>query len=546
MAAQVLVKLTINTPCSSAICAVAPDLLDSHTSSRHQDFINSVYTGYLMRQRAADEVAELVYHQPPRSIESSQHIHNHISENYTHINRYYYYQQTPSLLSVNQQYAERLASISSTSKGRGKSNNKQLAVKTLPQIQLKSTLSRLIDNSKLLSLLQVSPATTERQTGIAKFKLNGVGQSKAAADSQTPQLAQIVRPLQVLWHSHSGQQVSRFLPLLRQVEQLASDLTAPQKLDAIIKRQISSNSLSHLSKRDKQLDDEKSQQQVRVLVSHPLILNTFNEKQQLQNTYLSRLPQRQFTGGLKVNAGTSANDNSLAQYQYNIQYHALRQNMPYSVSRGLAANMQASDSNQVGAFGQLGKYSDQQLLNQLNRYSAEQQLHNTHLSKLTILSLGLNPSLVSAAARLSGVRGSPHSKVQIRTLLQDLSYTQPRQSASAVPAQQISPATQQMPHSRANLVYTTKEKTGRSFSSSTGFPSAVSPSTTTKVTDGPIGPVTPPNAIQPAVASEQQNQQLSRRPQGMLSKIQTRQVADEVYQLINQRLRFEKRRRGLA
>ena len=52
-----------------------------------------------------------------------------------------------------------------------------------------------------------------------------------------------------------------------------------------------------------------------------------------------------------------------------------------------------------------------------------------------------------------------------------------------------------------------------------------------------------------AVAPQSVNESFdlsTNRSQLALTKLQTRQVANEVYQLINQRLRFEKRRRGLV
>ncbi|MBD1580873.1 hypothetical protein [Pseudoalteromonas sp. S16_S37] len=614
MAIDLSARVILKTPSFEAayVVASADDLLDTHTVNRHQAFFNNVYSGYLMRHRVADDQVELVYHHLTKATNQDQHIHNHISKNCTLINKHAYYQFNPML----------------------------------------------VPNSHRQAKLVVKP-NIDQQRELPKQASSFLPMVETMLEGKAAHQEKIFKPLQLLLQGKHDKIGRHFGALIQQPQRqnapqrqgLRSEKVEPQKRVLLVEHPQDNRRLRNLSQRNHSLNNAHGRQQTPIMVSHPLIINTFNDRQQLQNTYQSKLLPKLWTDNFSINADTSSNNTSLANYQYSMQYHSLRQTMPYAISSAFAANMQTDLGNQS---------SSSQPLNYLHNWTQSgfnPQLHKAFFNELSLTSsqlkqsvaklhsrslvpayqeryqklwqgaarvektsfsspLGMtNDGLHNRVDRAEDIAGemlyrhlsSPQTQVLssseiirvtgsiVKSALQkrqkhieeqdSFNYKANQEHANSdisriivtktplhlgsqsssimaagmfnkatfveAPTKQLSRTAKD--NSRATLVYTTTDKPTSSIGSSGTLPSTVSTSidgtkwalnqSNAQVHNSmSTAKAEPPSVLTP----EQQSPPFGQRSHSALSKSQTRQVADEVYQLINQRLRFEKRRRGLA
>ncbi len=283
-------------------------------------------------------------------------------------------------------------------------------------------------------------------------------------------------------------------------------------------------SLSHLQRQSAHQQQAANEP---TIVSRPLILNTLNTDTTHDASYRANRVQKLSASVTAIRYQLRNNKDSIQQYS--AQYHTIRQFLPYQVSNLLNQNLTTGFS-----------FNRHTTLNQNAILSQNSHLNQNHnLNQNNSLNQFTNHSLLPALVE--------HQRLKHQSIHSQKNGNNKAQGTNKLPAlkaltgqwKESSSAIQALP-----LVHQKKPT-----------PEQVSAQSANKVqshTRTQPEPATPRVHQKKSTADTALNarhplqQNRSQSADHGFSKQLTKKLADEVYQLINQKIRFEKRRRGLG
>ncbi|MEY8199870.1 MAG: hypothetical protein RPS47_11570 [Colwellia sp.] len=512
-----------------------------YISARYQRFYQRIFTGYLL-VRDNGQAADLVHRYAKTVLQQTVHQHQTI-QNHTIINRHQHYQFSPVYSKLIPLPLDPvIGGIASTVAATRRQEALILAARQL--------LAQQPDNKALLPQLDLAVIINQR-----------IGQQHKMALSREQRPAKTQTQYPSVW------EMVRLTPLLQLAEEVATRLLTRKNLTKAALKPAA--------------EDRQNKKVPQTVINRPLVLNTYTGDSRKYTRYRSSINHRL----QHINNSHMQGLNSPANLveHYNDQYRIIRQNLPYAISNSLGVNLtshygnyrnhvyhntqipeteigqkQRSDSNiietlitqrpwfgsnQIHTTNTLRQAVDKQRIYQRfselltsDQYSSQTiKVAADSLKKSTANSgLFTNKEQNSGSQILLRVPPLPHSNhaaLKEKSIISQIKpeITLPGQSTLAI---------RRAKNGATDMVYNHKNSKDSSLTAQI------------LAINSPEIQVAPQMAIEAtgqtaAPAATSLNEPYN-RPIAALSKKQTRQVANEVYQLINQRLRFEKRRRGLS